>query len=224
MNAQSFTLVSTHLCPFVQRAAIVLGEKGVAFERINVDLVAKPEWFLAISPTGKVPLLKVHKEDGSEVVLFESMAICEYLEETCGEARLYPEDALGRAQHRAWIEFASATLIDSWGFLNAKNTETAETKSAAFRGKLRHLEEVLSDGPYFAGEHFGMVDVAFAPVFRPYDHLDETVAGPLFAGLLRASAWRSALSSRPSVKAAVGPDFGDRLRAHMQSQQALLAT
>ena len=71
------TLVSFELCPYVQRAAIVLAEKDVPFERINVDLANKPDWFKAISPTGKVPLLKVGDE-----VLFESSAIVEYLEET----------------------------------------------------------------------------------------------------------------------------------------------
>ena len=78
----SLTLVSHPLCPFVQRAAIVLLEKGVPFERINVDLSAKPDWFLALSPTAKVPLLKVRRIDGEDAILFESMVICEYLEET----------------------------------------------------------------------------------------------------------------------------------------------
>ncbi len=55
MTDKNLTLISHPLCPFVQRAAIVLLEKGVPFERINVDLSAKPDWFLALSPTGKVP-------------------------------------------------------------------------------------------------------------------------------------------------------------------------
>jgi glutathione S-transferase len=58
MTDIGLTLISHPLCPFVQRAAIVLLEKGVAFERIDVDLTAKPDWFLALSPTGKVPLLR----------------------------------------------------------------------------------------------------------------------------------------------------------------------
>ena len=65
-------LVSHHLCPYVQRAAIALAEKGVPFERINIDLAAKPDWFLKISPLGKVPLLQVGQD-----VLFESSVICE---------------------------------------------------------------------------------------------------------------------------------------------------
>ena len=72
MPKQKFQLVSHELCPYVQRAAIALAEKGVAFERADIDLAAKPDWFRAASPLGKVPLLLV---DGG-AVLFESAAIC----------------------------------------------------------------------------------------------------------------------------------------------------
>ena len=106
--AASLTLVSHHLCPYVQRAAIALAEKGVPFERVNVDLSNKPDWFRAISPLGKVPLLRVRRDD-SEEVIFESAVILEFLEET--EANpLHPADPLARARHRAWIEFGSAIL------------------------------------------------------------------------------------------------------------------
>src|SRR5690606_14684875 len=64
----ALTLVSHHLCPYVQRAVIALLEKGVPFERVYINLDEKPAWFRQISPLGKVPLLKV----GDEAVLFES--------------------------------------------------------------------------------------------------------------------------------------------------------
>ena len=89
-------LVSHHLCPYVQRAVIALTEKGVPFTRENIDLANRPDWFKTISPTGKVPLLIV----GGHHVLFESAAICDYLDETV-EPRLHPEDPAERAQHRA---------------------------------------------------------------------------------------------------------------------------
>ncbi|HVK69280.1 MAG TPA: glutathione S-transferase family protein, partial [Polyangium sp.] len=98
------TLISHELCPYVQRAAIVLAEKGVAFERIDIDLSNKPDWFLAISPLGKVPLLRVRDESGKEAVLFESIAICEYLEETQPGPKLHPEDPIERARDRAWFD------------------------------------------------------------------------------------------------------------------------
>ena len=73
-------LISHKLCPYVQRAVIALTEKGVPFERIDIDLANKPDWFLKISPLGKVPVLVVTGNDGKEVALFESNVICEYIE------------------------------------------------------------------------------------------------------------------------------------------------
>src|SRR3954449_5617891 len=77
----SLKLISHKLCPYVQRAVIALTEKGVPFERIDIDLANKPEWFLNISPLGKVPVLVVQTENGEEA-LFESNVICEYIEDT----------------------------------------------------------------------------------------------------------------------------------------------
>jgi glutathione S-transferase len=95
-------LISHKLCPYVQRAVIALTEKGVPFERIDIDLANKPDWFLSISPLGKTPVLVV---DGDHAI-FESAVILEYLEET--EAKpLHPSDPLRRAEHRAWIEFGA---------------------------------------------------------------------------------------------------------------------
>ncbi|RVK64633.1 glutathione S-transferase family protein, partial [Sinorhizobium meliloti] len=92
MTAQ-LTLISHHLCPYVQRAAIALHEKGVPFERVDIDLANKPDWFLKISPLGKVPLLRI-SQDGGEAILFESTVICEYLEETQAGPKLHPADPL----------------------------------------------------------------------------------------------------------------------------------
>src|SRR4029077_7775031 len=106
------TLVSHHLCPYVQRAAIALSEKGVGFERVTIDLDAKPEWFRLISPLGKVPLLKVARPGQNVAVLFESAVICEYIEETQPGPVLHPLDPVERAEHRAFIEFGSSILSD----------------------------------------------------------------------------------------------------------------
>src|SRR6266478_9574691 len=85
------TLISHKLCPYVQRAVIALTEKGVPFERIDIDLANKPDWFLAISPLGKTPVLQV-----GDTAIFESAVILEYLEETEPKP-LHPADALARA-------------------------------------------------------------------------------------------------------------------------------
>ncbi|NEJ70237.1 glutathione S-transferase family protein [Rhizobium phaseoli] len=223
MTATRLTLISHPLCPFVQRAAIVLLEKGVPFDRINVDLADKPDWFLALSPSGKVPLLKMERADDRDAILFESMVICEYLEETRGGGKLYSEDALSRAQQRAWIEYGTATQAEAWQFLNAKDRTTADAKRAAFRGKLQRLEAVIAAEPYFSGIAFSMVDAVYAPLFRYFDIVDAAVSQSIFEDLPRVTAWRAALAGRQSVVAAVGGDYAERFRRHLSLHKALLS-
>src|SRR5882757_3075946 len=139
-------LISHKLCPYVQRAVIALHEKGVPFERIDIDLGNKPDWFLKISPLGKVPVLVVTRDDGREVALFESNVICEYIEETQAGAKLHPKDALVRAEHRAWMEFGSAILGDLWGLETATDAATFESKRQALAAKFARVEAALQIG------------------------------------------------------------------------------
>ncbi len=222
MSQSRLTLVSHGLCPFVQRVAILLLEKQVPFQRIDVDLKDRPNWFRVMSPTGKVPLLMVQKGDEEATVLFESVAICEYIEQVYPEPALHPEYAITRAQHRAWIEFATAMLADAWGYSNAADQQTALSKSAALRGKLERFELEKSDGNYFAGAKLSMVDIAVAPVFRYFDILGFEPGHPLFDGLVRIAEWRHALANRASVQAAVAEDYADRLRKHLLEVKAIL--
>lgn len=219
----TLTLISHPLCPFVQRAAIVLLEKGVEFDRINVDLSAKPDWFLALSPTGKVPLLKVRQDNSEDAIVFESAVICEYLDETQEQTPMHPADALSRARHRAWIEFAVQTYAEGWQFLHARDAATADSKRASFRERLAKLESEIGVGPYFAGSPIGMVDATYAPLFRYFGIVDAFVAKQVFDGLPRVSAWRAALAERPSVKAAVAEDYANRFLVHLRDQGALIA-
>ena len=100
-------LISFPVCPYVQRAVITLLHKGVDFKLTYINLADKPDWFLAISPLGKVPVLRAG--DG---VLFESAAINEYLDETHAP-RMLPEDPIERARARAWIAFGSTVMSHS---------------------------------------------------------------------------------------------------------------
>lgn len=207
---QQLTLVSFDLCPYVQRAAIMLKEKNVPYERIDVDLENKPEWFLKISPRGKVPLLKV-----GEDVLFESAAIVEYLDET-QEPRLHPEDPVTRARHRAWMEFGSAALSDIWTLETTTDRKSFDAAARALKEKFARLEADLGDGPYFAGRAFSLVDAVFAPVFRYFDVFDTMTDLGVFDSLTKVPAWRRALAERPSVREAVVADYNDRLRRFLE--------
>ncbi|MEE4622776.1 glutathione S-transferase family protein [Pseudomonas alliivorans] len=222
MSQSRLKLVSHGLCPFVQRVAILLLEKEIPFQRVDVDLKDRPEWFLVMSPTGKVPLLIVQKDDEDATVLFESVAICEYIEQVYPEPAVHPKDAITRAQHRAWIEFATGMLADAWGYLNAANQQTALNKSSALRGKLERLGAEKTKGPFFAGETFSMVDIAVAPVFRYFDILGFEPGHPLFDGLGRIAEWRHALANRATVKGAVAEDYAGRLRKHLLEVNAIV--
>jgi glutathione S-transferase len=211
------TLVSHHLCPYVQRAAIALAEKGVGFERVDIDLADKPDWFKAISPLGKVPLLRV----GEHAVLFESSVICEYLEDTQPNP-LHPADPLERARHRAWMEFGSAILSDIWGFETATDQVTTEKKAADLKARFAWVERALGKGPYFAGEKMSLVDAVFAPIFRYFDVFDRIADYGIFSDLPAVRAWRSALAERPSVRNAVGSDYPERLRTFLKAHDAHL--
>ncbi|WP_200306201.1 glutathione S-transferase family protein [Paracraurococcus ruber] len=219
-------LVSHHLCPYVQRAAIALAEKGASFERVTISLDAKPDWFTALSPLGKVPLLRVPRADGTEAVLFESAAICEFIEDTVPGPRLHPEDPVDRARHRAWMEFGSVMLGDIWGLETTQDPAVFEQKRQAVAAKAARLEEALESaspgGPFFAGPRFSLVDAVFGPVFRYFDVFDGIADTGVFAGLKRLQAWRLALTARPSVRGAVAPDYADRLRAFLDWHDAHL--
>ena len=169
--AAALKLISHKLCPYVQRAVIALNEKGVPFERIDIDLANKPDWFLKISPLGKVPVLLVETADG-EVALFESNVICEYIEDTQGGAKLHPQDPLQRAQHRAWMEFGSTILSELWGLETTGDPAIFESKRQAVAAKFARVEEALGAGPFFAGKNFSLVDAVFAPIFRYFDVFD----------------------------------------------------
>jgi glutathione S-transferase len=213
-------LVSHVLCPYVQRAVIALIEKGVAYRRIDIDLAAKPAWFDAISPLGKVPLLRVRDGQG-ETVLFESAVICEYLEET-GPNPLHPADPLERARHRAWIEFASATLNDVAGFYNAA-PELFEARRQRLVERLTWLERHLGEGPYF-GAQFSLVDAALAPLLRYFDSFERIADFGFFDDLPKVRAYRTALASRRSVQDAVVPDYPMRLLAFLLRRPSHLAS
>ena len=218
MTQSNLQLISHHLCPYVQRAVISLAEKGVAFERTDVDLGNKPDWFLEISPLGKTPVLV--SDDQS---IFESAAILEYLEET-QQSPLHPVDALARAQHRGWIEFGSSILTDIAGFYATKDANVFAEKIASLSTKFARLEEHLGDGPYFEGEKFTLVDAVFGPVFRYFDTFDKIGDFGVLTGKVKVQSWRLALSSRPSIRNAVATEYPEQLWTFLHNRKSHLTS
>lgn len=215
--SDKLTLISHALCPYVQRAVIALAEKNVPFERVDIDLSNKPDWFKAISPLGKVPLLRV-----GDTSIFESAVIVEYLEETTPNP-LHPATPLGRAEHRGWIEFASVILSDLWVYETTKDAAAFAAKEALLTTRFAQLEARLKAAPFFDGDKFSLVDAAFAPVFRYFDLIDRARQHGMLDGLPKIAAWRRALAQRPSVQTAVGADYQERLADFVRRQDGVLA-
>ena len=215
------TLISFPTCPYVQRAIIALKEKNVDFDVIYIDLANKPDWFLAISPLGKVPVLKVERDGQPDAVVFESSVILEYLEETAPGTKLHPADALERAQHRAWMEFGSATLGDLWRVTSAKDAAALAGGIEAVRGKFQRLEGIVA-GPFFAGEKFSAVDAVFAPLFRQIGVINAVAPTGLLEGFPKLAAWADALAKRPSVAAAVPGDFRELYLGYLEKTEAVV--
>ena len=214
---RSLTLVSHALCPYVQRIAIALAEKQVAHDRIIVDLANKPDWFLAISPLGRTPVLKV-----GEAALFESGAILEFLEDTQAHP-LHPEDPVERARHRAWIGFGAEILADIAAFYSARGSEAFEARIGVLRNRFRRVDAQLGEGPWFAGKQFSLVDAVYAPVFRYFDTVEQIADFGFFTGLDKLIAWRAELARRPSVRAAVGADYDARLFDFLRNRGTALS-
>jgi glutathione S-transferase len=192
-----YLLVSFKTCPWVQRAAIVLREKKVDFEFRHIEPDNRPDWFLAISPHRKVPVLRID----DKVSLFESNAINEYLDETIAP-RLHPDDPVLRAVNRAWTDyvptFADIVTATAYADTEADYRAAAEKIPAPFERLERALEKQGS-GPFFNGANYALVDAAYAPFLQRYFFLDRIRKLGHIEKFPRLAAWGKALVERPST-------------------------
>ena len=218
MTLPVFKLISFSICPYVQRPRIVLLEKQIEHSIEYIDLQDPPVWFHEVSPLEKVPVLLV---DGQ--ALFESMPICEYLDEIT-PGSLYPADPFHRAQHRAWIEFGNDVLNQHHALVSASDEAGFKRARALLNERLDSLEDVLGEGPCFAGESFGMVDAVYAPIFRFIYQLKQLTGIELLsAELPQVVAWAASLLERPAVISAVPATFREDYAAFIRRQGGLMS-
>ena len=193
----NYLLVSFKTCPWVQRAAIVLREKKVPFEFRHIDPDNRPDWFLAISPHKKVPVLRLD----DRVSLFESNAIAEYLDETIAP-RLHPADPVARAVNRAWTDYVPtfAAAITGTAYADSEaEFDKAATQMPVPLGRLEKALEAQGSGPFFNGAAYSLVDAAYAPFLQRYYFLDRVKPLGHVEAFPRLKAWAAALLARPST-------------------------
>ena len=202
---------------------IVLRAKQIPFEVTYIDLTDKPDWFLEISPHGKVPVLKVDDE-----ILFESNAIAEFLDEQV-PPQLHPADPFKRARNRAWTDFVPdfSKAINAIGY--AKTREAMEEGVANAPKALSRLERALAtergnDGPYFNGPDLCLVDAAYAPFFQRFQIVEQWLATGLLESYPLVSAWADALAASPAVANSVPDVFYDEFVANLKRRGFHVAT
>ncbi len=212
-------LVSFKLCPFVQRSVITLKRKGAPYAIRYVDLADPPDWFLALSPAKKVPILVV---DGGQVV-FESAVINEFVDEVT-PGRLHPEDPLARALNRSWIAFGSGALGETLQLTMAEDAAGFAAVVARFNAKLAAVEAAFGDGPFFNGEDFSLVDAAYAPMFMRAHYIGRPAPVLDAAALPKLAAWGDRLLALDAVAQSVVPDFAALYYDLIRRRQGYLAT
>ena len=183
------TLYDAARCPFCARVRIVLAEKQIPYDTVEIDLTDRPAWLYEKNPTGKVPVLE---EDGW--VLPESAVIAEYLEERYPEPALLPADPAARAIARLLV-FRFDDFSDPYYDFRRGEEGAAET----FGYELAHLDALLTQMPFLTGCTYGLTDVDYAPwVIRARDLLGFSL-DPYPA----LSAWLATLSGRPAIAAEI---------------------
>jgi glutathione S-transferase len=211
-----YLLVSFKTCPWVQRAAIVLREKGVEFEFRHITPDNRPDWFLAISPHKKVPVLRVD----DSVSLFESNAIAEYLDETIAP-RLHPSDPVARALNRAWTDYVPTFSSTVTGHAYAKTEADYNASIAGIETAFGRLEQALEKngaGRFFNGEDYSLVDAAYAPFLQRYAFLDRIKPLGKIEAYPRLKAWSDALLARKSTHSFPAAEFEAMYRANVKAR------
>ena len=193
-------LVSHTLCPYVHRAAAMMHEKGIPFERRYIDLRAKPDWFLAISPRGKVPVLLV---DGQP--LFESQAIIEFIDET------HPPSLLGsvpfeRARQRAWVEVANDLSNAQYRLFIAPSPDEQAPAAEALAAITGRYEEALAIG-VIAEEGFNLAHLALASSALRFAAVEKELGVRVLPAAPRLEALVRRLAERPSIAKTVPDDY-----------------
>jgi RNA polymerase-associated protein len=179
------TLYDAARCPYCARVRIVLHEKQVEYEAIEIDLADRPAWIFEKNATGRVPVVE---EDGW--VLPESAVIMEYLEERYPEPPLLLADPADRALARLWI-FRHDDFTKPYYALR-RGEDGADARLDA---ELRKLEGALASRPWLGGSAYGLADIAYVPwILRARDML-----GVPLDAYPAVSSWLDRLVERPSV-------------------------
>jgi len=195
-------LITAEVCPYAQRTHMTLLEKGLAFERREVDLKNKPDWFEEVSPYSKVPVVRI-----GDRVVWESVIINEFIEESFPEPAMMPRDPWQRAQARIWIDFCNTRFAsDAYDLVFAQDKAEQDRLRARVEDNLRRMEfegmaRLSSEGPFWLGDTISLVDVTFYPFFERFPAVAYHRGARIPDECLRTLRWLEVMRERASVQA-----------------------
>tara|TARA_B100000686_G_scaffold340305_1_gene415789 strand:+ start:1292 stop:1918 length:627 start_codon:yes stop_codon:yes gene_type:complete len=197
--------------------------KQVEFDVTYINLSEKPDWFLEISPHGKVPVLSVDKRP-----LFESNAIAEYLDEIV-PPKLHPGDPIKRARNRAWTDFVPDFSSGLSGIYWTKTKEKIPEKLEVAAKCVAKVEEALSterdgSGPYFNDDKLCLVDAAYAPFLLRFAFVEARLNTGLLDTFPLVQAWSDALLANDEVTGSVPSNFAEEFIASMHTRGFFVRT
>ena len=210
-------LVTSKLSPFGHRVEMCLIEKKISYEKVDVDLADKPDWFIQDSPLGKAPIIY-----GNGRPLFESIAICEYLEESFLDNPLHSKDIYTRAWHRGWMEFSNGLISAIFGIAFASDQKTLDEKIDEARKKITNLEKYLISEPFFGGQQFSLVDVCFANAFTPAMVIRANYGVEIFDEGSKTDKYIQKLMERESFDKVIPSDYDRVLEDFLQRKNSHL--
>lgn len=189
---------------FAQRTRVVLLEKEIDFTTIEINLQNKPEGYQQISRYGKVPAIR-----HGDLTIYESAIINEYLDEVFPEPPLLPREPGAKAIARIWIDYANTRFAPAFSkFLRGKDAQEREQGQREFLEALLYLEQEglgKSQGSYWLGDAFSLVDISFYPWFERLPLLEHFRNFTLPAETPRLQEWWNVVRDRPSIQAVSNP-------------------
>jgi len=195
-------VISSTICPFVQRVTALLEQKKIPYDIEYISLRDKPDWFLRMSPNAQVPILITE----SGAALFESDAIVEYLEEAY--PALQPSvDVETRAMDRAWSYLATKSYMVQCAAQRSEDEKTLVERTEKLGKAFAKIEGALAEGPYFSGTDISMVDIAWLPLLHRAALIERHTGYDFLAGYTSVKKWQGHLMDTGLAEKSVAEDF-----------------
>lgn len=221
--SEELKLITSQFSPYGHRVEITLIEKSLPYEKEEINLSDKPDWFQKDAPLGKVPILY-----SDHNILFDSTAICEYLEDSFPKHPLHLKNNSDKSLHRAWMQYSDVILNEVFAVMLAQDSTKFKSRKADLIAKLDQLEKHLGNNdklnPYFGGEIFTLTDIFFLSTLKPLTYIDNKFTLEILKKHRHIQTYLDHLMSRTSQKKAIPSNYEEICIAFLKRKNSHLLT